>query len=139
MEQRNNLWAWILALLAMAGIPVTSFAEEPSSLQLNLQPGVTPISRDIYFLHMAIFWICVVIGVIVFGVLIYSLIKHRKSQGYGLGYSFIMDVYLRNFEQTLVKDLLLPVMGLTSPGLSDFATHQYRVGNRNKSLVSETF
>jgi cytochrome c oxidase subunit 2 len=43
--------------------------------------GVTPISREIYYLHMTIFWIVVVIGVIVFSVLIYALINHRKSQG----------------------------------------------------------
>ena len=49
--------------------------------QMNMTPGVTPISRDIYFLHMTIFWICVVIGVIVFGVMFYSLIRHRKSLG----------------------------------------------------------
>jgi cytochrome c oxidase subunit 2 len=48
---------------------------------MNMSPGVTPISRDIYFLHMTIFWICVVIGVIVFGVMFYSLIRHRKSLG----------------------------------------------------------
>lgn len=49
--------------------------------QFNMSPGVTPISRDIYFLHMTIFWICVVIGVIVFGVMFYSLLRHRKSLG----------------------------------------------------------
>ncbi|EKD77259.1 MAG: hypothetical protein ACD_42C00408G0004 [uncultured bacterium] len=50
------------------------------SLQFNMTPGVSPISVDIYHLHMAIFWICVVIGVIVFGVLIYALIYHRQSR-----------------------------------------------------------
>jgi cytochrome c oxidase subunit 2 len=43
--------------------------------------GVTPLSKDIYALHMTIFSICVVIGIIVFGILIYSLIMHRKSRG----------------------------------------------------------
>lgn len=49
--------------------------------QMNMSPGVTPISHSIYFLHMTIFWICVIIGVIVFGVMFYSLIRHRKSLG----------------------------------------------------------
>jgi cytochrome c oxidase subunit 2 len=49
--------------------------------QMNMSPGVTPISHSIYFLHMTIFWICVIIGVIVFGVMFYSLIMHRKSRG----------------------------------------------------------
>lgn len=50
-----------------------------NSLQFNMTPGVTPISQDAYQLHMTIFWICVVIGVLVFSVLIYALIYHRKS------------------------------------------------------------
>lgn len=49
--------------------------------QMNMSPGVTAISREMYFLHMTIFWICVVIGVIVFGIMFYSLVKHRKSLG----------------------------------------------------------
>ncbi len=47
----------------------------------NMPVGVTPISQKIYDLHMTIFWICVVIGVIVFSIMIYSLIRHRKSRG----------------------------------------------------------
>lgn len=43
--------------------------------------GVSPISHEIYNLHMACFYICCVIGVLVFGALIYSLIKFRKSKG----------------------------------------------------------
>jgi cytochrome c oxidase subunit 2 len=43
--------------------------------------GVSPISREIYNLHMAGFYICCGIGVVTFGVLIYSLIKFRKSKG----------------------------------------------------------
>ena len=39
------------------------------------------ISREIYSLHMLIFWVCVVIAVVVFGVMIWSLVKFRKSQG----------------------------------------------------------
>ena len=41
---------------------------QPSYYQLNMTPGVTPMSHDIYNLHMIIFWICVAIGVVVFGV-----------------------------------------------------------------------
>ncbi|MDP5330057.1 MAG: cytochrome c oxidase subunit II [Litorivicinaceae bacterium] len=49
--------------------------------QVNLNQGVTEISRDIFDLHMLIFWICVVIGVGVFGVMFYSIFMHRKSKG----------------------------------------------------------
>jgi cytochrome c oxidase subunit II len=47
----------------------------------NLPVGVTDMSRSIYDLHMEAFWICVVIAVVVFGAMIYSLIKFRRSQG----------------------------------------------------------
>lgn len=47
----------------------------------NMPSGVSPISHDIYDLHMLIFAICCVIGVFVFGVMFYALIKHRKSKG----------------------------------------------------------
>src|SRR5579862_6517790 len=48
---------------------------------INMPYGVSPISHEIYWLHMAGFYVCCGIGVIVFGVLIYSLIKYRKSKG----------------------------------------------------------
>lgn len=48
---------------------------------MNLPYGVTIISHEVYHLHMIAFYICCVIGVIVFSVLIYSLIAFRKSKG----------------------------------------------------------
>jgi cytochrome c oxidase subunit 2 len=47
----------------------------------NLPMGVTEISHEIYNLHMLVFWICVGIAVVVFGAMIYSLVKFRHSQG----------------------------------------------------------
>lgn len=51
------------------------------ALQWNMPEGVTEISREVYGLHMLIFGICVVIGIGVFGVMFYSVFKHRKSLG----------------------------------------------------------
>jgi len=48
----------------------------------NFQEPVTQTARDIYGLHMLIFWICVVIFVAVFSVMFYSIFKHRKSKNY---------------------------------------------------------
>lgn len=48
---------------------------------LNMSPGVTGTSNDIFGLHMTILWICVVIGVVVFGVMFWSIFAHRKSSG----------------------------------------------------------
>lgn len=64
-------------------VPLFSLADDaPDPYQLNMTPGVTPISHDIYQLHMIVFWVCVVIGIVVFGVMIYSMIRHRKSKGH---------------------------------------------------------
>ena len=49
--------------------------------EVNMSPGVTAVGQDIFDLHMLIFWICVVIGILVFGVMFYSIIYHRKSRG----------------------------------------------------------
>src|SRR5215831_13315796 len=72
-----------LALLAAAGVssPLAPAEEESGWAQLNLPQGVTDISRKIYALHMEIFWVCVAIGVVVFGAMIYSIIAFRKSKG----------------------------------------------------------
>jgi cytochrome c oxidase subunit 2 len=47
----------------------------------NLPPGVTDLSRDMYDLHMKVFWVCVAIAVVVFGAMITALVKFRHSKG----------------------------------------------------------
>jgi len=49
---------------------------------LNLTKGVTQLSNELYDLHMLILWICVFIGVVVFGAMFYSIFHHRKSKGH---------------------------------------------------------
>ena len=49
--------------------------------QVNMSPGVTEVGKQIYGLHMVIFWICTIIGIGVFGVMFYSIYAHRKSRG----------------------------------------------------------
>lgn len=49
--------------------------------QVNLDQGATEISRAMYDLHMLIFYICVAIAAVVFGVMFWSVIHHRKSRG----------------------------------------------------------
>lgn len=48
---------------------------------INMPKGVTDLSQSIYGLHMSIFWITVVIGIVVFSVMFWSVIFHRKSRG----------------------------------------------------------
>ncbi len=49
---------------------------------LNLMKGVTQLSNDIYDLHMLALWICVFVGIGVFGTMFYSIYYHRKSMGH---------------------------------------------------------
>jgi cytochrome c oxidase subunit 2 len=70
----------LVSLAAMAALSPAAHAESGWHL-LNMTQGVTDISRRIYSLHMLIFWVCVIIGIVVFGVMIWSLVKFRKSQG----------------------------------------------------------
>ncbi|TGD72822.1 cytochrome c oxidase subunit II, partial [Mangrovimicrobium sediminis] len=49
--------------------------------ELNMGPGATEVGKEIYDLHMIILGICTVIGIGVFGVMFYSIYKHRKSKG----------------------------------------------------------
>ena len=52
-----------------------------AAYQLDMKPGVTSFSQGAYEIHTMVMWICVVIGAIVFGAMIYSIFTHRKSKG----------------------------------------------------------
>ncbi len=67
------------AFLSALGLVVASTAN--ADWALNMPKGVTELSKETYDLHMMVFWWCVAIGVVVFGVMIYSLFAHRKSKG----------------------------------------------------------
>lgn len=69
----RNLFVSLLGLV-LAGTANADWA-------LNMPKGVTDLSLETYNLHMMVFWWCVAIGIVVFGVMIVSLIKHRKSKG----------------------------------------------------------
>ncbi len=77
----NKLVATIVSSLGLSMAALQPAHAESGWSQLNMTQGVTDISRKIYGLHMEIFWICVVIAVIVFGAMIYSIITYRKSKG----------------------------------------------------------
>ena len=53
-----------------------------------------------------------------------------KYKVLALAIAFIMGVYLGNLVQSLVKDLLLPVIGLAIPGLADLATYTVPVNDQ---------
>ncbi|WP_394170884.1 cytochrome c oxidase subunit II [Saccharospirillum alexandrii] len=65
--------------IALTALLISSVAR--ADWTLNMPRGVTDISQEVYGLHMLTLWVCVVIGVLVFGVMFYSMFKHRKSKG----------------------------------------------------------
>jgi len=85
----NKLASLLLMLGAWAGTAAITAAHAVNDLpggpavnQLNLHPPVTQIARDVHWLHWFMLILCVVIFVAVFGVMFYSIFKHRKSVGH---------------------------------------------------------
>ncbi|MEF1183697.1 cytochrome c oxidase subunit II [Vibrio sinaloensis] len=67
-----------IGLATYMSFVATTLAEENT---FNMTQGVTDISGQVYDLHMLIFYICVAIAVVVFGIMFYSMYHHRKSKG----------------------------------------------------------
>ncbi len=61
----------------VAGLLVAAGAQ--AAWDLNMPVGVTPLSREVYDLHMLIFYVCCAIGAVVFGAMFYAVFAHRKS------------------------------------------------------------
>jgi cytochrome c oxidase subunit II len=73
------------ASLLAAGMPSWAVVDSqggPAVRQLNFQPPVTKIAEEVYSLHNLMLIICLLIFIAVFGVMFYSIIKHRKSVGH---------------------------------------------------------
>ena len=74
--------ASLAVLGAAAGAAINDLPGGPAVRQLNLPPAVTKIAADQQWLHWFMMAICLVIFVAVFGVMFYSIWKHRKSKGH---------------------------------------------------------
>lgn len=76
-----NKWLMVPALTLYS---LVAWAQDhtPAAAQAkwNMPVGVTEISREVHGLHMLIFWVCVVIAVVVFGAMFYSVFAHRRSK-----------------------------------------------------------
>jgi cytochrome c oxidase subunit 2 len=78
MSKGNKLKGAITAAALLT--PIAALAN-PERWQLNMTKGVTEVSREVHDLHMFMFYVCCVIGAIVFGAMFYSMWKFRKSKG----------------------------------------------------------
>jgi cytochrome c oxidase subunit 2 len=86
MKHAKRLHSLVLgASMMAAGLPAWAVVDSqggPAVRELNLQTPATEIAKQIYSLHNLMLIICLVIFVGVFGVMFYSIFKHRKSVGH---------------------------------------------------------
>ena len=68
-------------LLALTMLSSGAWASNGQRWETNMTTSVTEVGQKIYDLHMLVFWICVAVGVVVFGFLFYSVFAFRKSKG----------------------------------------------------------
>ncbi len=83
MMKTNRITAMLTGLYGSLA-SLAAFADdtkEPQLWQLNMTDGVTTSSQNAYDSHMLMFWVCVVIGIIVFGAMGLAMFKFRKSKG----------------------------------------------------------
>lgn len=78
---QSAVWLTSLFFLMIVSRGLQAFSGDENRSSINMTQGVTPVSANVYDLHMIIFWICVAIGAVVFGVMFYSMIVHRKANG----------------------------------------------------------
>jgi cytochrome c oxidase subunit 2 len=84
----RKTWAILGAAALQLSMSAQAMAQTISDMpggprvnQLNMADPVTGIARDQHWIHWFLMAICVAIGVAVFAVMFYSIIKHRKSKG----------------------------------------------------------
>ncbi|HEX5755476.1 MAG TPA: cytochrome c oxidase subunit II [Arenimonas sp.] len=101
-------------LLALgAGLLASSaaLAAEPVRWQLNMPEGVTRTAENAYSMHMIMLWICVFIGLVVFGAMAVAMFKFRKSQGAKPDTNFTHSTLLEVI-WTAIPILILVVMAV---------------------------
>ena len=120
MNTMNKTWHRVgqvaLALAAatatQAALAVGDLAGGPAKNQFDLHPPVTRIASEVQGLHNFMLVICVVIFIAVFGVMFYSILKHRKSLGHKSA-NFHESVAVE-IAWTIVPFVIVVVMGLAA-------------------------
>ena len=98
------------ARAVLASLPAWADSE-PVRWQLNMPEGVTRTAANAHEMHMLMLWICVAIGVIVFGAMAYAMVKFRKSKGAKPDTEFTHSTRLEII-WTVVPVLILVVMAV---------------------------
>jgi cytochrome c oxidase subunit 2 len=69
------------ALIIPGMLASAAASANPQPWQMNMARGVSKTSQEVHDIHMIMLWICVVIGIIVFGVMFVAMFRFRKSKG----------------------------------------------------------
>ncbi|MBA3485650.1 MAG: cytochrome c oxidase subunit II [Lysobacter sp.] len=108
-------------------LPLAAFAQQadPVRWQLNMGRGVTHLSQNAYEAHMQVLWICVGIGVLVFGAMFIAMFKFRKSRGAVADTSFTHSTKLEVM-WSVVPVILLVMMAVpaTSKLIESYDTRE---------------
>ena len=80
VKNPGPLFRLCIAIVMAAG-SILAQAEQVAKSSVNMSPGATEVSHQVYDLHMYALVVCAVIGAVVFGVMFYSIFTHRKSRG----------------------------------------------------------
>ena len=102
--------ALALAAGTHAAWAVNDLAGGPARNQMDLHPPITRIATEVQGLHQFMLIVCLVIFIAVFGVMFYSIIKHRKSVGHKSA-NFHESVAVE-IAWTIVPFAIVVVMGL---------------------------
>ena len=78
----TRIGAWAGSVAFTAAHAVGDLPGGPAVRQLNLHPAVTKIAEEQAWLHWFMMILCTAIFLAVFGVMFYSIWKHRKSVGH---------------------------------------------------------
>jgi len=106
----RGLLALATLAAAQAAQAVGDLAGGPARNQLDLHPPVTKIATEVQWLHNFMLIVCLVIFIAVFGVMFYSIIKHRKSVGHKSAH-FHESVAVE-IAWTIVPFVIVVVMGM---------------------------
>ncbi|WP_423228576.1 cytochrome c oxidase subunit II [Pseudaquabacterium inlustre] len=108
----QGLTGLLAAAAAQSALAVGNLPGGPAVNQLDLHPPVTKIAAEVQTLHYGLLVVCAVIFVAVFGVMFYSIIKHRKSVG-AKSANFHESVAVE-IAWTIVPFLIVTAMGLAA-------------------------
>ena len=105
----KSIYQKFLALIIFT--PLTAMAD----WGLNMTQGVTPISKEIYDMHMLTLWVVTIIGILVFGVMFWSIFHHRKSKGAKaakFSHSTTVEIIWTIVPTAIIISLAIPATGL---------------------------